>query len=37
MKLEIKRQDFLKALQTAEKIAASKAIAEFVSSVKIND
>ena len=36
MKLEIKRQDFLKALQTAEKIAASKAIAEFVSSVKIN-
>ena len=36
MKLELQRQDFLKALQTTEKIAASKAIAEFVSSVKLN-
>ncbi|MBR0250931.1 MAG: DNA polymerase III subunit beta, partial [Synergistaceae bacterium] len=36
MKLEIKRQDFLKAWQTAEKIAVSKAITEIVNSIRIN-
>lgn len=36
MKLEIKRQDFLKAWQTAEKTAISKAITDFVNSIKIN-
>ena len=36
MKLEIKRQDFLKAWQTAEKIAVSKAITDIVNSVRVN-
>ncbi|MBR0250584.1 MAG: DNA polymerase III subunit beta [Synergistaceae bacterium] len=36
MKLEIKRQDFLKAWQTAEKIAVSKAITDIVNSIRIN-
>ena len=36
MKLEIKRQDFLKAWQTAEKIAVSKAITDIVNSIRIS-
>ena len=36
MKLELKRQDFLKALQTTEKIAASKALEDIVNSIKLN-
>ena len=36
MKLEIKRQDFLKALQTTEKIAAVKAIEDLENSIKLN-
>lgn len=36
MKLELKRQDFLKAWQTAEKIAVSKAIPDIVNSIRIN-
>lgn len=36
MKIEIKRQDFLKAWLIAEKIAVSKAIIEIVNSVRIN-
>ncbi len=36
MKLEIQRQDFLKAWQTAEKVVSSKSVADIMGCIRIN-